>query len=119
MTDLSEKLLTNKSFLEEYFLNNLEIALSAFDMFKTEMEKEIIQLDNLFDKEKYIEYRTLLHKWKPNFKIFGLDEIYNKVGEYEQFIKNNKSIITKNQHTSLNEVIKRGISELELFFETE
>jgi hypothetical protein len=109
-------LLKNKSFLEEYFLNNEDIAINALTIFEKDLSVELNQLSQLFSQNSFKEYRVLLHKWKPNFKIFGLDTIYHKVENLERFIKFNEEMIPKEDHNSLIELIKKGLVELNSYF---
>lgn len=108
------KKIDQNDFLATYFLGAKNLAKEAFKLFKESLNEEVPILENLFHKKNGIEYAKLLHKWSPNFKIFGLDTIYDRLKKTEKEIKINQSyFITEKEHKEMVEMIKAGVIEVE------
>ncbi|MCT4666010.1 MAG: hypothetical protein N4A45_12345 [Flavobacteriales bacterium] len=104
----------SNDFLATYFLGANDLAEEAFQLFKESLSEEVPILENLFQKKNGIEYAKLLHKWSPNFKIFGLDTIYDHLKRMEKELKINPSyIVSKIEHNKVVEMIKTGVIEVE------
>jgi len=77
----------DRGWLAEYYDNNVEFALGAFQLFLKIPYQEIQSIGEITNKRDIQKLQAVLHKSKPSFKMVGLSTCYHEIEKLERRLK--------------------------------
>lgn len=89
-----------------------DLALMSFNLFEQDIQDNIPTLDEYYSNSNYIDYAKLLHKWKPNFKMFGQQVLSEDISKIEKSLKQSLKMFSLNNHEHLKTQIFNGIQQI-------
>jgi len=104
--------MNNTDFISVYFMGEKDLALMSFNLFEQDIHENFPKLDLYFSNASCLEYAKLLHKWKPNFKMFGNPQLSEKVSDLEKELKDNLEMLNLERHEFLKTQITMGIKQI-------
>jgi len=104
--------MNNTDFISVYFMGEKDLALMSFNLFEQDIQDNIPTLDAYYNNSNYIDYAKLLHKWKPNFKMFGQQVLSEDISKIEKSLKQSLKMFSLHHHEHLKTQIFDGIQQI-------
>lgn len=93
-------------------MGDKDLALMSFNLFEQDIQENFPKLNVFFSESNYMDYAKLLHKWKPNFKMFGNQLLSEEVSEIERALKQSEKMLTVEYHEQIKSKITEGIKQI-------
>lgn len=104
--------MNNTDFISVYFMGEKDLALMSFNLFEQDIHENFPKLDEYFSASNFLDYAKLLHKWKPNFKMFGNQLLSEEISDREKGLKQNVVSFSLKNHEQLKAQISEGIKQI-------
>lgn len=104
--------MSNTDFISVYFMGEKDLALMSFNLFEQDIQDNMPVLDRYFSTSNCIDYAKLLHKWKPNFKMFGQQVLSDDISNIEKSLKESVNMYSESNHEELKSQIYKGIEQI-------
>jgi len=104
--------MSNTDFISVYFMGEKDLAMMSYTLFEQDINENISNLDVYFSELNCLDYAKLLHKWKPNFKMFGQQELSDYISQVEMELKKNVNMLNSKNHEDLKSQLLMGIKQI-------
>ncbi len=104
--------MNNTDFISVYFMGEKDLALMSFNLFEHDIYENFPKLDEYFSASNFIDYAKLLHKWKPNFKMFGNQSLSEEISDAERGLKQSLTMFSLKSHETLKAHITDGVKQI-------
>ena len=104
--------MNNTDFISVYFMGEKDLAIMSFNLFEQDVKDNLSNLDEFFTHSNCVDYAKLLHKWKPNFKMFGHQDLSDQISVVEKGLKQSLEMMSLEHHQQLKSLIFDGINQI-------
>ncbi|MGB0870257.1 MAG: hypothetical protein ACPG6V_02925 [Flavobacteriales bacterium] len=100
----------NTDFISLYFMGEKDLAQMSFNLFEQDVQANLTTLESYFQNQSCVEYAQLMHKWKPNFKMFGHKSLSLEIQRIETGLKDSLIMLSPNEHKKIVEDITKALN---------